>query len=197
MDAVVTVVDGTHIDASMHEVRACEEQIAYADVLMVNKADLLESHQLEAVEKTLKTINPVALILHTEHARVKPEDVLQVGGRLPAALHQAHHEHHHHTHDDEIGCAVVEAHGDIDAAELDRWLSQLIYRRDQTLLRIKGVLSIPSDPRRFVLNGVRDVVDVQPGTQWDSDKRLNRIVLIGRHLNAPQLQKEFAACVTS
>jgi G3E family GTPase len=196
LDAVVTVVDGTHIDASMHEVHACKEQIAYADVLMVNKADLLEPDQLAAVETTLKAINPVASILRTEHSRARPEDVLQVGGRLPAALDHAHH-HHHHSHDDEIGCAVVESHGDIDASALDRWLSQLVYRKDQTLLRIKGVLSIPSDPRRFILNGVRDVVDVQPASAWDNDQRFNRIVLIGRHLDAPQLQKQFEACVMS
>ena len=193
LDGVVTVVDGTTLEASLDEVQACREQITYADVLLVNKVDRLDAHQMRTITDTIRRLNPIASIYPTEGARAEADVVLRVGGRPPEASHGDHH--HHHTHEDDIQCAVVESNGDVDAGALDRWLSGLVYRQPATLLRLKGVLAIPQDPRRFIINGVRDYVDVQPGANWGEDARRSRIVLIGRHLDANALQRDFNDCI--
>ena len=82
----------------------------------------------------------------------------------------------------------------MDVAALDLWLGELARRKDTPLLRMKGVLSVPGDPRRFVFNGVRDVVDVRPGSPWADEGRFCRIVMIGRSLDGESLQAGFTAC---
>ena len=59
---------------------------------------------------------------------------------------------------------------------------------------VHGVLSVPGDHRRFVFNGVRDVVDVRPGSPWADEGRFCRIVMIGRSLDFESLQAGFTAC---
>ena len=89
---------------------------------------------------------------------------------------------------------MVELNGDVDVAALDQWLGQLTRRTDSPLLRMKGILAVPGDPRRFVFNGVRSVVDVRPDRAWGDDERFCRIVMIGRDLDSAALQQGFTAC---
>ena len=53
VDGVVTVVNAGHLEQSLHEVATCGDQVAYADLLIVNKADRLSDHELEAIEARL------------------------------------------------------------------------------------------------------------------------------------------------
>jgi len=126
------------------------------------------------------------------------ETVLDLGGRTAEESVSMHHSHDHdtHQHDDAIQSFFVEADGDVDVVALDRWLGRLVRRRDSTLLRMKGILAVPGDPRRFVFNGVRSVVDVRPDRRWEEDDiRASRIVFIGRGLDSDELRDGFSACM--
>ena len=198
LDGVVTVVDAAHIEASMEDVATCLEQIAYADLLILNKTDRVPRDTLAVLQTRLSEINPLASIQLAEFGQVDVETILQVGGRplqeqVPADPHEKHHDHHH---DEAIQPVVVEFEGDVDVVKLDLWLGQLSRQSDCSLLRMKGMLAVPGDPRRFVFNGVRDIVDVRPGRAWGKDPRLCRIVMIGRNLNLDALQGKFRACAT-
>ena len=76
----------------------------------------------------------------------------------------------------------------------DVWLGQLTRQSESPLLRMKGILAVPGDPRRFVFNGVRSVVDVRPDRPWGEETRFSRIVMIGRKLDYEILQAGFTAC---
>ena len=198
LDGVVTVVDAAHIEASMNDVATCLDQIAYADLLILNKTDRVPPDTLAALESRLSDLNPLASIQLAEFGQVDVDTVLQVGGRplkeqVPADPHEEHHHHHHH-HDEAIQPVVVEFEADVDVVKLDLWLGQLSRRSDCSLLRMKGILAVPGDPRRFVFNGVRDIVDVRPGRPWNEEARFCRIVMIGRNLNFDMLLREFRAC---
>jgi len=195
LDGVVTVVDAAHIEESLSDVDACSEQIAYADMLILNKADQVSTGSIEAVEARLRQLNPLASLLRAEHAAVDVEAVLNLGGRPEEEQfpHTHHHTEHSHQHDDEIRSVAVETDGELDIAALDVWLGQLSRNRD--VLRMKGILAVPNDPRRFVFNGVRRVVDVRPEQPWGSAARTSRIVFIGRGLDPESLQGGFQACV--
>ena len=214
LDGVVTVVDSAHIEESLDDVSACLEQIAYADLLILNKIDCVAPDGLESIEAHLKRLNPLASIQRAQHAQVDVDSLLELGGRRHEERAIPHHDHSHdvhhhdshgghdhahgghdHSHDEGIHAVVVELAGDINVAALDVWLGKLARRSDSPLLRMKGVLAVPGDPRRFVFNGVRDVVDVRPGRPWDSDTRFSRIVMIGRSLDSAKAQAEFAACM--
>ena len=111
--------------------------------------------------------------------------------------HHDHHDHHDHEHDDEIGSVAVEATGAVNVGELDMWLERLIRSPQPELIRMKGIIAVPGDPRRFVFNVVRQVVDVHPEQPWGSDERYNRIVFIGRGLEQAALQEAFQDCLVS
>lgn len=202
LDGVVTVVDAAHIEESLDEVEACEEQISYADLLILNKVDRLPTNAVEAVEARLKKLNPIASLVRSEHAKVDANVVFNRGNRHRVAdgsPHESHHSHesHTHQHDAEIQSVVVRADGDVDVAALDRWLGSLVRRRSPKVLRMKGILSVPGDPRRFVFNGVRTVVDVRPDQVWGTEPRCNRLVFIGRGLDASSIQAGLDACMSA
>ena len=199
LDGVVTVVDAAHIEVSLDDVSACLEQIAYADLLILNKMDRVGRESLDSVENQLRRINPLASIQRAEHAQIDVESFLSLRGRrhetgVPSHVHEGHHTHRH---DDAIQPVVVEICGDVDVAALDLWLGGLTRQPESSLLRMKGVIAVPGDPRRFVFNGVRDVVDVRPGRSWGEESRHSRIVMIGRRLDGGALQAGFASCLAA
>jgi len=197
LDGVVTVVDAGHIEESIQEVSTCEEQISYADLIILNKTDSLPLPALESVETHLRRLNPLAVLIRAEHARVDIKALLALGGRPPEDSVLPHHSHvpDTHQHDDGIRSVFVEADGDVDVAVLDLWLGRLVRQRDTALLRMKGILAVPGDPRRFVFNGVRSVIDVRPDRNWDQEPRYSRIVFIGRGLDEERLRTGFKACM--
>lgn len=194
---VVTVVDAHHLKASLEEVETCEEQITYSDVLVVNKIDGLSRENLEVTEARLRTLNPFAQILRAEHAKVEAGLVLFPSRRPVDELQLGNTDHgtHQHRHDQAIVSVAVEASGHVDIERLDAWLFSLTRRNDLSLLRMKGLLSIPNHPQRFIFHGVRDAIDVRPDRSWGVIPRTNRIVFIGRRLDEVALQEAFMKCI--
>lgn len=201
LDGVVTVVDAGHVGADLDEATTCAEQIAYADLLVLNKADQLPERQMDALEVRLRSLNPIARMIRAEHARVPVADVLALGGhdldetfaRRAARTGDVAA----HRHDDTIGSVAVVAPGDVDIDALDRWMGGLLRRPELELIRMKGVLAVRGQPRRFVFQGVRRTVDVRPDRPWGEGARHNRVVFIGRGLDPDLLQAGFEACLWS
>ena len=89
---------------------------------------------------------------------------------------------------------VARVEGDLDPVALDRWLGELVRRDSLDLIRMKGVLALPDDPRRFVFQAVRQDIEVAPGAAWADEPRASWLVFIGRGLDETALQQGFAAC---
>ncbi|MFY9269084.1 MAG: GTP-binding protein [Candidatus Manganitrophaceae bacterium] len=80
LDGIVTLVDAKHVWLHLDESKECQEQIAFADVILLNKTDLVSSPELEKLEKKIRSMNAMAKIVHTENAKVEMNEVLDVGG---------------------------------------------------------------------------------------------------------------------
>jgi G3E family GTPase len=80
LDGIVTLVDARHIGEHLYDSREAREQIAFADVILLNKTDLVTGEELAEVEGRLKAINSVARLRRTQNALVDLETVLDVGG---------------------------------------------------------------------------------------------------------------------
>lgn len=80
LDGIVTLVDAKHVWLHLDESKECQEQIAFADVILLNKTDLVSSSELEKLEKKIRSMNAMAKIVHTENAKVDMNEVLDVGG---------------------------------------------------------------------------------------------------------------------
>jgi G3E family GTPase len=107
LDAVVTVVDALHFLGRVAETREAEEQVAFADVILLNKTDLVPEGQLPRVERQIRAINPHARIHRTTKCAVALDAVLDRGAfdlerilaMAPDFLEGAGHDHDHHHHD--------------------------------------------------------------------------------------------------
>ncbi|WP_297322092.1 GTP-binding protein [uncultured Bartonella sp.] len=118
LDAVVALVDAKHLPLRLKDSREAEDQIAFADVVLLNKTDLVSPQELADVEATVRAINPAAVIYRTKRADVDLDKVLDRGAfDLKRALENdphfldrdeeehdhvcgpdCDHEHHHHEH---------------------------------------------------------------------------------------------------
>src|SRR5579862_8766343 len=79
LDAIVTVVDAKHLPARLEDSHEAEDQIAFADVIVLNKTDLVTQAELEEVERRIRAINRFATIHRTERAALPIADVLDRG----------------------------------------------------------------------------------------------------------------------
>jgi len=210
LDAIVTVIDAAHIEQHLGEIAAAGEQVAFADVILLNKSDLVGAADLVRIERRIRAINSTAKILPTRNADVPIEAVLHVGAfDLERALSlegeflsgSSDHEHgaadhdHDHEHDDEIGSVGIIDPRPLDAQKLEAWLGYLLQSRGADILRMKGVLNIHGENRRYVFHGVHKSFDARFERPWNDTPRDNKLVFIGRKLDRLELEAGFASCI--
>ncbi len=327
LDGIVTLVDAHHIWLHIDDSDEAQEQIAFADVILLNKTDLVTPEALEKLEARIHAMNPMAKIYRTQNAGIEIERVLNVGGfnldralevdpkfmepeypfewsgvyalepgeytfvmgegpdpamqvaLLPAGnlgvsavektlydavltfseetmleLHDGHvltvgkhlsqfvlnasgetrykvkitepgnyalfTEHHpdefsaalhgtngalvathtreykpDHEHDEEVSSVGITIAGDLEPQRFNQWLGGVLRTQGPDIFRMKGVLSIAGDDRRFVFQGVHMLFTGQPDRPWGSDKRHNALIFIGRNLDRAALNEGFRACL--
>ena len=198
LDAVVTVVDVKHIHDHWDADEA-QEQIAFADVILLNKTDLVSEADLEALEARIRSMNVMAKLYRTRDAAIEMESILGVSAfdlnRAleidPDFLGEDAHEH-----DETVGSiALVEA-GALDGQKLNAWLSELLQTQGPDIFRMKGILNIDGEDQRFVFQGVHMLFDGRADRPWKpNETRKNELVFIGRNLDEAQLREDFRACL--
>ncbi len=80
LDAIVTLVDAKHVLLHLDDSPEAMKQIAFADVILLNKTDLIEPADLDALEKRIHVINAVAKVHRTKHAEIALDKVIDIGG---------------------------------------------------------------------------------------------------------------------
>jgi G3E family GTPase len=113
LDAVVTLVDARHVQERLKDTKEAKEQIAFADIILLNKTDLVSAQELEMIEKLLRRLNPLASIHRTARSEIALDKILNRGAfdleRIlelePRFLNKDGHDHHEHGHDhDHAAC---------------------------------------------------------------------------------------------
>ncbi len=215
LDAVVALVDAKHLPLRLKDSREAEDQIAFADVVVLNKTDLVTPEELRAVEATVRAINPSATVHRTERSGVALEEVLDRGAfdlkrvldNDPHFLDQDdHHDHaghehgaHDHAHASPIHDAGVKSvslrGGDLDPKKFFPWIEKVTQMEGPNILRLKGIIALKDDPDRYVLQGVHMIMEGDHQRPWRPDEaRESRLVFIGRDLDADRLRRSFEAC---
>jgi G3E family GTPase len=204
VDAIVTVVDAMHIHLHLDDSEEAREQVAFADVILLNKCDLVSGVDIDTLERRLRGINALAKVYRTVSGDIPLDKVLQVGGFNldhameidPHFLEEAeHHGHHHHHHEEDVSSVGIEADGDCDGRKLNAWLSELVRTQGQDIFRMKGVFSIAGNPDRIIFQGVHMLIDGANGGRWGDRTRGNKLVFIGRNLDRAALTSGFRACL--
>jgi G3E family GTPase len=355
IDAIVTVVDARHFEQHLSDLEEPAQQVGFADVVLLNKSDLVEPEDLARIEQRIRAINRTARIHRTQNAAIGMDQILGIGafdldravahdqsflepqypfewagaftmpkGRVYVRTgghdhahehhdheghdhaHEAHDEHadhadhghahgHGHDHADlkfallpmgeatdaglaamvepavrvfaekattveigghfapaasphafEMGChggqycidvpqtgayALFVEHAPeefglgltvqpsaqrrfashhheedirsvglsdarpLNARKVNDWLSYLLEKRGQDIFRMKGVLNIRGDERRYVFHGVHMMFEGRPDRAWADAPRSSQLVFIGRGLDREELEAGFANCI--
>lgn len=109
--------------------------------------------------------------------------------------HDGHHSHDH-VHDPGVSSVSIVCDGSLDLEKANIWLGTLLLERSEDIYRMKGLLSVQGMNERFVFQGVHDIFQGSPDRLWGADEpRVNKIVFIGKKLDAQELEKGFKACL--
>jgi G3E family GTPase len=216
LDAVVTVADAMFLIDRLGDAPEAQDQIGFADVVLLNKTDLVEPDKLAAVERRIRAINPHAAVHHTVRCELPLEQVLDRGAfdleRIltldPEFLEEkgehAHdhdhdrdhhdHDHHDHHHDDGVTSVSLRA-GELNPKTFFPWIDRITQEFGPDILRLKGILAMDGDDERYVLQGVHMIVEGDHQRAWrDGETRQSRLVFIGRNLDEAMLKAGFDAC---
>ena len=221
LDAVVTVADAKWLSERLKDAPEAKNQIAFADVIILNKMDLVSEGEMREVEARIRAINPYAKLHRTSRCQVSLDAVLGQNAfdldRIleiePEFLHvdehdhdHAHdhhgHDHHHHDHglkhyhDEEMQSLSIRVDGDVDPNRFMPWINELVQKEGPNILRSKGILSFKDEAKRFVFQGVHMILDGELQRDWKpGEKRESKVVFIGRNLKEDEIRKGFMACV--
>jgi G3E family GTPase len=162
LDAVVTVADAKWLSERLKDAPEAKNQIAFADVIILNKTDLVSAGELAETEGHIRALNPYARLHRTQNCALPIADVLDRNAfdldRIldfePDFLEEGHH--HHHAED--VRSFAFSA-GEVDPEKFLPWIQEVTQVQGPDILRSKGILAFKNEPRRFVFQGVHQILD--------------------------------------
>jgi len=215
LDAVVTVADAKWLKDRLRDAPEAKNQIAFADVILLNKTDLVGEADLREIEARIRAINPYARLHRTERCTVPLEEVLHRNAfdldRIldiePQFLERGEDHHHDgadghpdhgglaHYHDEDMQSLALTTDKALDPDKFFPWIQNLVAQEGKNILRSKGILAFKDDPQRFAFQGVHMMLDGDHQRPWrERERRESRIVFIGRELPESMIRKGFEEC---
>lgn len=214
LDSIVTMVDCSNFSLDLFNSEAALSQIQYGDVIVLNKTDLVDKADVDALEVRVRDLKNDARILRTQKSQVSLPLILSVGlfesdkyFEQTESKEHHDHDHHHHDHDHE-----EHHHHDHDHShhlendgfssisfQFDRPLNirKFQYFLDnqlpESVFRAKGILWFDESPKRhiFHLSGKRFTLEDE---EWKGDRK-NQLVLIGQNIDQETLRQQIENCV--
>ncbi len=213
LNAVVSLVDAEYIMSQLDMSDVAAQQIGFADILILNKTDLVDSETVEKISGRLIDMNSQAELIVTEHAKVDTERILSADGFSleraleldPSFLELEETEkpvdsimglmNRMPSYQDEISSVGIVVPGELDEKKLEAWLTFLTAIQGEDILRMKGILSIKGLNERFIIQAVHSTLTGDTAKPWGNAERESRILFIGRFLDRTQLEDGFRKCL--
>jgi G3E family GTPase len=203
---VITLVNAPHIVQQLQEHPEASAQLGYADHVIVNHCDQCDAETLVAAEGAVLACNPHATMEKTSHADVEIPALLQMrtwetvtprlipshaaGGTLTPHTHDEHE--HTEPHTCGVSTLTLRMEVPLDVNRLKLWLLFIVKRRSHELMRFKGILRCQNQATAVIVQGVYQWVELRQGQEAAPVESV--LVLIGRNLDAEELQREWADC---
>jgi G3E family GTPase len=144
----------------------------------------------EGSELTLNVSRDGTYAIFCEHE--PREFALRLEGVAPSFEQFFASDHHH---DEAIASIGIADPRPLDPKKLNDWLSYLLQSRGQDIFRMKGVLNLRGEDRRYVFHGVHMMFDGKLERPWNTQPRSNSLVFIGRNLDRQELEAGFESCI--
>lgn len=204
LDAIVTVVDAYHVrhllmpsEQSHDEASTALAQLGYADVLLLNKTDLVSTQDLIDIEAELRRLNPLATLVRTTFGVVPVQQVtnrraFEFDGRLEALRAEVALERPHRLEMRSVSFRFAEP---FDQIKLNTFLCHLLRDHGSKLYRCKGVLHVRELSEPLVFQGVGSLFATSSGVGSSGQPLVSKAVFIGRDLDDEALRKGLESCL--
>ena len=186
LDSILTVVDAKHAKTQLDEFREAQEQVGFADRILMSKTDLVDETEVKSLTERIRRMNPRAPVKPVHFGEAPIGEILDIRGFNlnavleldPQFLTEDHHEHH-----DEVESFVFRSDKPFDGAKLEQFLGGMIQVYGPDLLRYKGVLWMKGKAARVVFQGVHMMMGGDVGKPWaKGEKKSSVLVFIGKKL---------------
>jgi G3E family GTPase len=199
LDSVITLVDAKHASKQLDEFHEAQEQVGFADRILMSKTDLVSEAEQEMLRKRLTKMNPRAPIRKVQFGNTPIEDILDIRGfNLNATLELDPEflEDSEHEHDEHVSSFAFRSDKPFDSVKLEEFLSGVVQIYGPDMLRYKGVLSMKGNTHRVVFQGVHMLMGGDLGRAWGKDeKRSSTMVFIGKNLPQDLFMKGLEQCL--
>ncbi|XVF85828.1 hypothetical protein PTKIN_Ptkin17bG0149100 [Pterospermum kingtungense] len=215
LDSIVTVVDAKNLHFQLNKHRDSSSfpeaflQIAFADVVILNKVDLvsLEGSEaaLEKLENEIHSINSLANIIHSVRCEVDLSQILNRqaydathAAHLEALLEESKSISSKDLHDSGVRTLCINQTEAVDLHKVRLWIEEILWDKKYSMdvYRCKGVLNVANSDHLHTLQAVREIYEIVPARQWrNEEKQMNRIVFIGHNLDEKILADSFQGCI--
>ncbi|XP_057531059.1 uncharacterized protein LOC130809346 isoform X2 [Amaranthus tricolor] len=213
LDSIITVVDAKNLPhqlmqrANSSSFPEAYHQIAFADVVILNKVDLISQEHpegtLESLEKEIHKINSLANIIHSVRCQVDLSKILDCHAydathatHLKALLEENKSLSKGDLHDASIRTLCISETQPVSLNKVRIWLEEILWDKKDGMdvYRCKGVLNIVDSDELHTLQAVREIYDIVPSRAWKNEEsRMNRIVFIGQCLDEDILADSLSA----
>jgi G3E family GTPase len=202
LDAIVTVVDAKHLVDQLDGAPEAQEQIAFADIVILNKTDLVGGQELSAVKSRIRAMNPTALIHETERCGIELDQILERGAFSLDRILEVEPDFldgdHAHEHDDEVTSLSLMSERPMDPTLFFPWIQDVTQRFGVDIMRMKGIIAFKNDADRFVVQSVHMLLEGDHQRPWkDGEPRTSRLVFIGRNLPKDALREGFNRAISA
>jgi G3E family GTPase len=207
LDGIITLVDAKHIIQHLEDEKPegveneAVEQIAFADRILLNKCDLVDSEdELKEVEKRIRAINEKVAIKRTTNSEVNMEFVLGIHGFSLDKIMEMDDaflaDSHEHSHDSRVSSVGIDVPGEVVQQKLNAWIGWLLKEKGVDLFRSKGVLAVKGMQQKFVFQAIHMLFANSQEGEWkpDEEKRC-KMVFIGKNLDREELTTGFMQCM--
>lgn len=185
---LVAVVDARHVLQTLRDHPEAGRQLAYANVVVINKTDLADPVLLDHAESVLRGINPLGRVVRVEQGQVDAAALLARDDFDPRVLDDAPAVQH----TPGLKTFTLRADSPLDPYEWQRFMTGMILSRPAEVLRVKGFLSLHGYPQRILFQAVRDLFTADA---WDDPDGTSELVFIGKGLDKAEYAEAFAACL--
>jgi G3E family GTPase len=198
LDAIVTVVDAKHAPTQLDDFHEAQEQVGFADRILLSKSDLIDAAEAGRLRERLRQMNPRAPITPVHFGATPMADLLDIGGFSldsileiePGFLDEDHHEH-----DDAIRSFVFTSAAPLDEGRLQAFFREAIAAHAKDMMRYKGIVAFEGLAHRVVFQGVHMMMNSDIGRPWlAGEARESKLVFIGRNLPSAAFTAALARC---
>lgn len=199
LDAIVTVVDAKHAQTQLDQFHEAQEQVGFADRILLSKSDLVSEPEQESIKKRLVQMNPRAPISAVNFGNTPISDLIDIGGfslQSILEIEPGFLEEEDHEHDESVHSFVFTSRRAFDEAKLQKFFRQAIADHSANMMRYKGIVAFESLDHRVVFQGVHMMMGSELGQPWLADEaRESKLVFIGRDLPKEQFVAQLEQCL--